>query len=878
MASNDPTVQTESAEPGSDGAPSPLAVGRYQLTGVLGRGGMGVVVAAYDTDLDRPVALKLLHAGAALDSSVAAARIEREAQAMAKLSHPHVVTVYEVNRTGPRPFIAMELVAGVTLREWRDAAVRPWRAVLRLLISAGRGLAAAHAVGLVHRDFKPANVLVGSDGRARVSDFGLSSSLQGLDGTTAGTPPYMPPEQATGGEVDARTDQFAFAVTCWEILWGSRPYAAATPSELRARIASGVPSPIAARAGVPRRVEAILRRALAPAKADRWPELPAMLDALEDQTRDRRPLVALGATAVIAAGLAAALVVRGASDHAGSPCANAGAAVDARWSAARRQALAAAFAQRRETIAPAAWHEVERVLDRWAAEHRALRIETCELARGPARAAAAARTTCLDRRLSGLDALLGVLAAPDPTIVQYARAAALELPDSASCRELSGAERADGPTLASTRAELAPLHEQLARAAALRLLGKPREAVAAAQPVAARADALAWPAMIAEAYLELALDQQALQANAEGHRAHQRAAWFADASQDDRARFEATLGLSTAALDASDFDEADRQLESARMIARRLPDDDGRAVALAVQVGEVAYWRGDFAGCLVHASEALALIDRTLGRDTVAGARARYARGRCLGDLGRDAEAAVALREALAIVDATTGRIHPMAGNVLMNLGSVTRAAGHAEEAVGYLREALSIREQIFGADSVEVAKIHNNLGNALRELGRADEARAELERAVALWEAGWGLDSPAVANGTSGLGELAMDRGDFAAAKVFFERGLAIRRKRRPPGHIDIAISLVKLGRALLAQRDRACVALLEEALADYEAMPEVDPDLRADSRYQLGRALVELKVDRARGRALIAQACTSYADAAEVATCQATLATLTP
>jgi eukaryotic-like serine/threonine-protein kinase len=207
-------------------------VGRYLVLSSLGAGGMGVVFAAYDPNLGRKIALKLLRSGLAGSSKDARNRLRREAQAIAQLSHPNVVSVYDVGTTDDGDlYIAMEFVEGDTLTLWLKKYPRTWLEIIEVFVQAARGLASAHGVGLLHRDFKPDNVLVGGDGRVRVTDFGLARSLLAPDevvrgkpmitalnlaltatGTVLGTPRYMPPEQITGDDLDARSDQFSFCV------------------------------------------------------------------------------------------------------------------------------------------------------------------------------------------------------------------------------------------------------------------------------------------------------------------------------------------------------------------------------------------------------------------------------------------------------------------------------------------------------------------------------------------------------------------------------------------------------------------------------------------------------------------------------------------
>ncbi|ATB33227.1 serine/threonine-protein kinase [Melittangium boletus] len=266
-------------------------LGRYLLEGTLGQGGMGVVYAARDPMLGRTVALKLLRPG--LGGDEARARLVREAQAMARLAHPNVLPLFELGMEGEHVFLVMERVEGPTLAEWLRARERPWREVLAILLQAGEGLAAAHRAGLVHRDFKPGNVLVGADGRPRVTDFGLVRDAEvGTEGeAVAGTPAYMSPEQLAGREVDARGDQFSFCVTLYEALYGVRPFDTRAREE-RSRWRR-MPRPRSPRP--PRALRAALDRGLALRPEDRFPSLDALLAALRVPSRFRwGPVVAMG--------------------------------------------------------------------------------------------------------------------------------------------------------------------------------------------------------------------------------------------------------------------------------------------------------------------------------------------------------------------------------------------------------------------------------------------------------------------------------------------------------------------------------------------------------------------------------------------------------
>jgi predicted Ser/Thr protein kinase len=339
MADSDDLARTATAVAGaqdSTAAALGTTLGRYRLERMLGEGGMGVVHAAFDPDLERRVALKVLRKTDV--SGDARHRLLREARAMARLTHENVVVVHEVGTAGDRDYVAMELIDGENLADWLAAEPRDVAEIVAAFCAAGCGLAAAHAAGLVHRDFKPHNVLRRRDGKIVVTDFGLARGVEnaeavalgqtldvalgsqpnGLSGITAtgsvlGTPAYMAPEQWVGGIVGPPADQFAFCVALWEALTGARPFRGATIDELKAEVKRG-PAHIDA-SKLPRRLRRILVRGLDPDPAKRWPSMDAMLAAIRRADRHVGLAFMLGGGALVAA--AVAMV---AMHHGGSSC------------------------------------------------------------------------------------------------------------------------------------------------------------------------------------------------------------------------------------------------------------------------------------------------------------------------------------------------------------------------------------------------------------------------------------------------------------------------------------------------------------------------------------------------------------------------------
>ncbi|HXX29801.1 MAG TPA: protein kinase [Myxococcaceae bacterium] len=309
----DPTA-TASITPDASPArrlPPGATVGRYVVLEYVGEGGMGVVYAAHDFALDRRVSLKLVRSGSGKDAELRRARLLGEAQALARVSHPNVVGVHDVGTLGDEVYVALEHVPGLTLGEWLRAAPRSPAAICDVFAQAGRGLLAAHSAGLVHRDVKPDNILLGDDGRVRLADFGLAVPAGDEGDASAGTPGYMPLEQLRGERVDARADQFAFAVALFEALTGERPYGprGATRAALRERLSSGVAAAVPGLPGSPAGLRRALQRALAPAAGERFPSLAGLLAALGSETPGRArplPLGLLGLAAVLLAVVAGA--------------------------------------------------------------------------------------------------------------------------------------------------------------------------------------------------------------------------------------------------------------------------------------------------------------------------------------------------------------------------------------------------------------------------------------------------------------------------------------------------------------------------------------------------------------------------------------------
>ncbi|MCH9688231.1 MAG: serine/threonine protein kinase, partial [Deltaproteobacteria bacterium] len=421
-------------------------LGRYLLIGELGRGGMGVVHRAYDPKLQREVALKCLRPGQT--SAQTHDRLIREAQAMAQLNHRNVVSVYDVELFDEMLTLAMEYVDGTNLAAWLRTRSHPWRRVLEVFDAAGRGLAAAHRAGLLHRDFKPTNVLVANNGDVKVTDFGiarvadntalqsLSASLLGEDtpfpgtdqkltedGQIMGTPSYMPPEQLQAIALTPAADQYAFCVSLWEGLTGSLPFETTGSTfrhrELVALKNAGAPRWPSSASSVPRRIVDAIARGLSPAPKDRWPTMADLLLALRyDPTKRRRRILGISATA--------AVVVAAAGGHTyhrselASACEAEGQRIAEIWNPTRAARVADAFAQTNMAYATETWERAAPQVEAFVGAWQRARTTACiegELD-GTRPAPMLARTrSCLDEQQAMLRTLAEQWTAPNETVV-----------------------------------------------------------------------------------------------------------------------------------------------------------------------------------------------------------------------------------------------------------------------------------------------------------------------------------------------------------------------------------------------------------------------------------------------------------------------------
>jgi tetratricopeptide (TPR) repeat protein/predicted Ser/Thr protein kinase len=751
----------ERAEPVED----PERIGRFRILDRLGAGGMGVVYSAYDPELDRRVALKLLRPDLAEGGSggtTGTSRLQREAQAMARLNHPNVVTVHEVGRHGEQVFVAMEFVDGTTLGSWAKDD-HDWQDIIRVYCEAAAGLGAAHEAGIVHRDFKPENVMLGDDGRVRVMDFGLSraeSSRATIDdrnelqvdrsetltqtGAIMGTPAYMAPEQHNASKISPASDQFAFCVSLWEALAGERPFAGRSYGELAGNVVVGRIRAPPATVTAPNRIFDVLRRGLQVSPEDRHASMEALVEAL--QASPTRLLKRVGVGVAIASAIGGIAYAAARPDPAlAGACDEAGSAIRDAWGDAEQDAVQSALLETNAPYAGATWATVERMLGEYADEWSRAAENHCSarLVESADAITLDRQEQCLESRRRAFAEVTGVLSLTEEGIAQQAVQAVATLTPVESCadpRRLEGFSTTRAPEAMEALAEA---RAQLARARARGGMGHYDEALELAENVI-----------------------------------------------ETGRRFDDPSTEATGLLLRGQYQERKGDLPTAESSLRE-----------SIRLAEIAH---------DHTTRALGLIRLiyVVGRDSARNDEARA--------LGADAGAVLRMLGADPLLQASLDT----------NLGAAARVARRLDEALVHYRAALKTYLKIFGEDHPETGRVLSNLGSLYISLEKPDEAVRVLLRAKASFEASLGAEHPFVPVVLSNLGSAYKHRKDHARSIATLEEALALRRATDGPDHPGVAKTLFNLGAAELeARRYEDALESLDEGRRILRKAGSTDP-----------------------------------------------------
>lgn len=812
-----PTAVT--GRPGAAAVHERPRIGRYAVLGSLGQGAMGHVLRAYDPKLRREVALKLVYAGV---EDEARAQVVREAQAMAQLSHPHIVAVYDVEVVDDQPFIAMEYVEGQTLKAWTRAATRSIPEVLDVYRQAGRGLAAAHAAGLTHRDFKPANVMLREDGRAQVMDFGIAHDVHDADfsavdgvadegdsmtatGVIVGTPAYMAPEQHEGGRADARSDQFAFCVSLWEALCSHRPFAG--PDFAAAKRSQVIDSPAGARA-IPGVLREPLRRGMSPEPADRFASMQQLLAALEvDPGRRRRRLTVAAAAAAVSLALGGWWWTDRRARQ--QRCEDAVASIDEAYGDATKTQIVEAFAATGERGADHAAGKTTSWLDdyvfAWRDAQRAL-CRAVEIDRRPPPAAAQAQR-CLSDRRDEVRALANALVEADAHVVRSAVRAAMRLPTIASCEDevwlRTRPVPPDDPQLVE---QLAALRRDRRAVSAMLSAGRVREATTRATEVAAQARKLGWTPETAEALVDLA---ELLEKTGDYKGARDAAVEAFQlsiaAGHDVGALSAATRLIFVVGYGLSHHTQALQWSATGTALGERMgfAPDHPRMTALLNNTGVVLHAKGDYEAARQTHEKALAIKRRSLGDAHLSVSHSLANLGIVQATTGDRDGARASFEEALSITRDAFGDEHLAVAGVYSKLGTIAHDAGDYDRALDELGHALRIKERILGPNHSDIGIILNNIGLTHIDRGAPADALQPLTRALRIAEGDERGDHPVVASTLTNLAKVRILEGDRVRAIALLRRALKIQVAQLGETHPDTRATRLMLGE-LAAPTDR--------------------------------------------------------------------------
>ncbi len=826
------------------GARARLLLGRYRVAHRLGTGGQGTVWVARDPELDRDVAIKLIHVSGR-DAERAQARLLREARALARISHPNVLAVLDVGVHDGHVFMVTELVRGLDMRRWLDATPRGWLARASVILDAARGLAAVHALGLLHRDVKPTNVFVASDGRALLGDFGLARpwsrepSRDALDRTVAdqvateatawiGTPAYLAPEQHRGAPGNESTDRYALCVLAWEALFGRRPFEGDSLRELVRAKERG--RPIAPRrTGVPMALVRVLRRGLSADPADRLDSTPALLAELERAMRPPRHRAAPIAGTLVAGVLA--LPTSWTPTPSDDPCADA----EAEW--ARAQPVAAdAFVS-----------ELAQRVDAYMAEMGPeWSRRTCDAAQRvvasiPEDPQAAAELECLVALRGRLHDAIEIHTHGDASARSGVLRSLAELGRPADCGD--AVHRPDPPE--EDAAAVAEAREQLANSRAHRRASDVSGALAGVDAAAAIAERVRFEPLFAE--VDLARARLTPNDRAVAEPLLTRAHTTAVASHHDEIAIEAALELAHlhAAL-RDDPEAAQRWMRQAGADVERIRGTRRYALFVgwhAALESKLAAVVGDWDRAALHAEDAIARLETVEGAALWLATATGYAAEAAL-RRDRATEAEALFRRSVAVHEDALGPSHPQTATAVANLASALVSLHRPADAVPLLRRAIAIREATLGPHALETAPAWQSLAVALRDTGELDAAADAGDRAVEIFREVLGARHQRLAAATWARADVAYAQRDWEGAAeryrdaadqfealdlpadlawmlhkrglalarlgriedaiALHERGLEVREASLGSDHVDVVKSLLPLAAARQAAGDR--------------------------------------------------------------------------
>lgn len=815
-------------------------VGRFTIDKRLGEGGMGVVYLATDSDLQRKVAIKFIHLRPGRERSQGARRLLREAQATAALSHRNVVTVHEVGMHQGEPYVAMEYLEGLTLRAWIDAEARSWQEILSVFVQAAKGLQAAHEAGLVHRDFKPENVMVCEE-RVCVVDFGLARSsssaaeespahsyespeaLVGLaeqltqPGTLLGTPRYMSPEQRERVTVGAQSDQYSFCVSMFEAVYG------VVPSSAEVDIASA-----------PQRLHEVLSRGLKESANERYSGMAELIEALEAllPSTKRSPMIWLISLGLLLALGIGTVVVAGGFSSSAPPCAGADKRVAAVWGDTERKQIDHAFYQASGDFGSEQSRRISATIDDYAEQWASRHTSICRATRVEHRQSDTMhdlRMECLEEKLDDLRVVRSRLAAAaDTNDVRNAQQVLHLLGPLHECDDTSALRDATPlPRDADERQRVQSLRTQVREVNALHKSGRYQEALLAARTIVAEAREIEYPPLLAVALLALGQAELDIGDSKSAETILTETTKVAALARDDETAADAWSRLvQVIGSDESAPSRAVPLFVAAEAAVVRAGSPPLLDVALNYHIAVVLDYINKPEEALKRLEHAKTVLEPLMDNDPNSAAHVRYAdvlfeMGGVVSRRGKEDEGIELTKAAIAIWVEVYGAGHPDVAFGYNNLGESYRHKGELEIALQHHQKALDIRLASLGADSSKVASSLLALANVEDGLSRYDDALKHLDQALSIQERVLPENATDIAKSKLTVATTLKSLERYDEAKSHYDEAIAIF-KSHVDTDINLGIAYYNRGE-LSAKRER-----YEEALRDYSlAIGEMEKHL---------------------------------------------------
>jgi serine/threonine protein kinase len=865
---------------------------RYKLIGLLGSGAMGVVYRAYDRALERYIALKLIRSDSAGDSGLKV-RLVAEAHALAKMTHPNVVTIHDLGIHGDEIFIAMELIEGPTLRAHLQEARAGWKEIVAYYLQAARGLAAAHDHGLIHRDFKPDNVLV-SGSRVVVTDFGLvrpilEDSDKHVEGEPVGTPAYMAPEQFRGEAADQRTDIFNFCASVYESIYRESPFPGDSVAQRRAAVLTNTRRLPSSQVQIPSYLRSTLQKGLAPDRADRFSSMRELIDIFSEilsseARRRRRQVYAASAIAIVALSFGGTFVWRRLVPR--RLCRQNAGELSAYWSKDARPKILSALRHSRVPFRYETWQTLDSLLSRYVESWGDAYAQQCDAAWGMRAQSFAAvkRLMCLDEQQIAVKEFADLLATGDGDVWTRSVISAPQLEPPLSCGVATpDSESYPAADKEQSRQPINDSRRKLGAAAGLEMAGKYERAAAAAESALQTARAIEFVPLEADALFRLASIRKDQGKWSESERLFTACVDAAERARNDLLRAKSAIGLlyvvgsrqrrsaegarwahqaevvlarlgnpsrEMAALRAmrallrlqdGQLDQAEDDLRAALMQYQQLlPANDSTIGFTLGNLGIVAQAKGKYWEAASLYGQAYALLSATLGSQHPRSGDALADVGYVLLTMGRLGEAKQTFERALAVQTLGLEGPHPFVATTLMNVANVYDSLGNHQQALSYGTQALDIVQALDPA-SDQLFAVKLNIANYVAELGQFARAQKLANEVLVFRRQRYGANHASVGDAECWIATYYLYQHRFADAFQHANAALNILDRERTSQNPQVADALDVVGAVELVQGHPANAVAAHRRALTIRAAHGGGPQL-SDTRTSLGVAEIAL------------------------------------